>query len=413
MPFRDSFETLQDREPGERWRAVYACRSSLSRGRLVAEPGSATRNQFQRDRDRIIHSTAFRRLKHKTQVFVSHEGDHFRTRLTHTIEVAQIARALARALGLDEDLAEALALAHDLGHTPFGHTGEDALAECMAAFGGFDHNAQTLRIVTRLERRYAGFDGLNLSWETLEGLVKHNGPLLDAQGLPTERYAQAGIPAAIVEYQARQDLWLGTYASAEAQAAALADDIAYDAHDIDDGLRAGLFSLDELRDQPFLAGLLDEIDVLHPGLEPQRATNELVRRVITRFVEDVIAESQRRIATLAPADVDAIRHAAAPVVAFSEPVTAADRAIKNFLYPNMYRHPRISPIRAKAAGVVRDLFGRLSTDPSAMPGEWAAGCDGLDETRRARRIADYIAGMTDWYALDEHRRLFDATPSLR
>ena len=413
MPFHQTPDALQDREPGERWRATYACRSSLSRGRLVTEPGSATRNQFQRDRDRIIHSTAFRRLKHKTQVFVSHEGDHFRTRLTHTIEVAQIARALARALGLDEDLAEALALAHDLGHTPFGHTGEDALAECMAGFGGFDHNAQTLRIVTRLERRYAGFDGLNLSWETLEGLVKHNGPLLDAQGNPTERYADTGIPAAIVEYQAQQNLWLGTFASAEAQAAALADDIAYDAHDIDDGLRAGLFGLDALRDQPFLAGLLDEIDALHPGLEPQRATNELVRRVITRFVEDVIAESQGRIAALAPADADAIRHASRPVVAFSEPIAAADRAIKAFLHPNMYRHPRISPIRANAAGVVRDLFARFSADPSAMPGEWAAGCESLDAHRRARRIADYIAGMTDWYALDEHRRLFDATPSLR
>jgi dGTPase len=327
--------------------------------------------------------------------------------------VAQIARALARALGLDEDLAEALALAHDLGHTPFGHTGEDALAECMAEFGGFDHNAQTLRIVTRLERRYAGFDGLNLSWETLEGLVKHNGPLLDASGRPTERYAESGIPAAIVEYQAQQDLWLGTYASAEAQAAALADDIAYDAHDIDDGLRAGLFSLDELRDQPFLAALLDEVEDLHPGLEPQRATNELVRRVITRFVEDVIEHSQTRIAALAPADADAIRHASGPVIAFSEPIAAADSAIKAFLYPNMYRHPRIGAIRARAAGVVRDLFARFSEEPGAMPGEWAAGCESLDAHRRARRIADYIAGMTDWYALDEHRRLFDATPSLR
>jgi dGTPase len=400
-------------EPGDRWRAAYACRSSLSRGRLVVEPGSATRNQFQRDRDRIIHSTAFRRLKHKTQVFVSHEGDHFRTRLTHTIEVAQIARSLARALGLDEDLAEALALAHDLGHTPFGHTGEDALDECMRGFGGFDHNAQTLRIVTRLERRYAGFDGLNLSWETLEGLVKHNGPLLGGEGRPTERYVERGIPAAIVEYQARQDLWLDSYASAEAQAAALADDIAYDAHDLDDGLRAGLFTLADLRALPFLAELLDEIDALHPGLEVHRATNELVRRVITRFVEDVIGESQRRLATLDPGDADAIRRAPAPIVAFSEAIAGADRAIKAFLYPNMYRHARIGEIRKRAADVVRDLFARFWETPSAMPGDWAAGCDGLDENRRARRISDYIAGMTDWYALDEHRRLFDATPSLR
>jgi dGTPase len=413
MPHPQSPEAEPDREPGDRWRAAYACRSSLSRGRLVEEPGSATRNQFQRDRDRIIHSTAFRRLKHKTQVFVSHEGDHYRTRLTHTIEVAQIARALARALGLDEDLAEALALAHDLGHTPFGHTGEDALDECMAGFGGFDHNAQTLRIVTRLERRYAGFDGLNLSWETLEGLVKHNGPLLGGDGKPTSRYAATGIPAAIVEYQDRQDLWLDSHASAEAQAAALADDIAYNAHDIDDGLRAGLFELADLRALPFLAGLLDEIESLHPGLEKPRATNELVRRVITRFVEDVIAQSQARLAVLAPADADAIRRAGEPVIAFSEAIATADREIKAFLYPNMYRHPRIAGVRRRAADVVRDLFERFMVEPGAMPAEWGEGCDALDEQRQARRISDYIAGMTDWYALDEHRRLFDATPSLR
>lgn len=402
-----------DREPGDRWRAAYACRSSQSRGRLIAEPASPTRSHFQRDRDRIIHSTAFRRLKHKTQVFVSHEGDHYRTRLTHTIEVAQIARALARALGLDEDLAEALALAHDLGHTPFGHTGEDALDACMHKFGGFDHNAQTLRIVTRLEHRYAGFDGLNLSWETLEGLVKHNGPLIDPDGMPTARYAKTGIPAAIVEYQERQDLWLDSHASAEAQVAALADDIAYNAHDIDDGLRAGLFGHAELRVVPFLADLLDEIERLHPGLETSRATNELVRRVITRFVEDVIGRSQELIAALAPTDADAIRRAGEPVVAFSEMITTADRQIKAFLYPNMYRHPWVGVIRQQAADVVRDLFTRFAAAPQAMPPDWAAGMTELDEPRKARRIADYIAGMTDWYALDEHRRLFDATPSLR
>lgn len=412
-PEKPFFTAGSDFEPGDRWRAPYACRTATSRGRLIAEPASPTRNPFQRDRDRIIHSTAFRRLKHKTQVFVSHEGDHFRTRLTHTIEVAQIARALARALGLDEDLAEALALAHDLGHTPFGHTGEDALAECMAAFGGFDHNAQTLRIVTRLERRYAGFDGLNLTWETLEGLVKHNGPLLLADGAPTERYAATGIPAAIVEYQAKQDLWLDSYASAEAQAAALADDIAYNAHDIDDGLRAGLFGHAELKAVPFLAGLLDEIEALHPGLETARTTNELVRRVITRFVEGVIVESQARLADLAPADADAIRRAGGPVIAFPVAIESADRDIKAFLYPNMYRHARIAPIRQDAAQVVRNLFSRFNADPALMPVDWAAGCEALDAHRRARRIADYIAGMTDWYALDEHRRLFDATPSLR
>ncbi len=413
MPQPQSLVLDASREPGERWRAVYGCRSSLSRGRLIEEPGSATRNHFQRDRDRIIHSTAFRRLKHKTQVFVSHEGDHYRTRLTHTIEVAQIARALARALGLDEDLAEALALAHDLGHTPFGHTGEDALDECMRAYGGFDHNAQTLRIVTRLERRYADFDGLNLSWETLEGLVKHNGPLLEPDGRATARYASSGIPMAILDYQQRQDLWLDSHASAEAQAAALADDIAYNAHDIDDGLRAGLFELSDLRVIPFLAELLDEIAHLYPGLEKARATNELVRRVITRFVEDVIARSQALLSALAPADADAIRRAGSPVVAFSERVQEADAQIKGFLYPNMYRHPRVAVLRQKAADVVRDLFTRFSAAPQAMPQDWGQGVEQLDEARRARRIADYIAGMTDWYALDEHRRLFDATPALR
>ena len=413
MPQPQTMPGTQPAEPGERWRAPYACRSSRSRGRLVVEPVSPTRSEFQRDRDRIIHSTAFRRLAHKTQVFVSHESDHYRTRLTHTIEVGQIARALARALGLDEDLAEALALAHDLGHTPFGHTGEDALHACMAGFGGFDHNAQTLRIVTRLERRYAGFDGLNLSWEMLEGLVKHNGPLLDGAGRPTARYAAEGIPVAILEYQSQQDLGLDTHASAEAQVAAIADDIAYDAHDIDDGLRAGLFGLDDLRAVPFLGGLLDEIGRLHPGLEASRVTNELVRRVITRFVEDVIGTSGKFIADLAPADADAIRRAGHAVVAFSPAVEAADKAIKGFLFPHMYRHPRVQVIRDQAAQVVRDLFARFLATPEAMPVEWAAGCGGLDEPRLACRVADYIAGMTDSYAQAEHRRLFDATPPLR
>ena len=413
MPQPQSMPATAPPEPGERWRAPYACRSSASRGRLVAEPDSATRSAFQRDRDRIIHATAFRRLAHKTQVFVAHEGDHYRTRLTHTIEVGQIARALARALGLDEDLAEALALAHDLGHTPFGHTGEEALDACMAGFGGFDHNAQTLRIVTRLERRYAGFDGLNLSWEMLEGLVKHNGPLLDAEAVPTARYREGGIPVAILEYQRQHDLQLDSHASAEAQAAAIADDIAYDAHDIDDGLRAGLFGLDDLRAVPFLAGLLDEIERLHPGLERQRATNELVRRVITRFVEDVIGTSRAALARLAPQDADAVRAAGEPVVAFSPAIAEADRAIKAFLFPRMYRHPRVKLVREQATGVVRDLFARFTATPQAMPPEWAEAAMGLDEARLTRRVADYIAGMTDSYALSEHRRLFDATPSLR
>ena len=293
------------RPNGERWRAAYATDPARTRGRLIPESGSPTRSDFQRDRDRIIHSTAFRRLKHKTQVFVHHEGDHYRTRLTHTLEVSQIGRALARALGLDEDLAEALALSHDLGHTCFGHTGEDALDACMARHGGFDHNAQALRIVTRLERRYAGFDGLNLAWETLEGLVKHNGPLLTADGRPTPRYEARGIPAAILEYDALHDLELGQHPGPEAQGAALADDIAYDAHDLDDGLRAGLFGLDACRAVPFLGLLLDDIENRHPRLDESRTVHELTRRLITRLVEDAIAESGPRLA--ACENLDAVR----------------------------------------------------------------------------------------------------------
>jgi dGTPase len=373
---------------------------------------SPTRSEFQRDRDRIIHSSAFRRLKHKTQVFVYHEGDHFRTRLTHTIEVSQIARALARSLGLDEDLAEALALSHDLGHTPFGHTGEDALDDCMADFGGFDHNAQALRIVTRLERRYAEYDGLNLAWETLEGLVKHNGPLLDATGEPTLRYVGRGVPLAILEYNAQQDLWLSTHASAEAQAAAIADDIAYDAADIDDGLRAGLFQIDDLREVRFLDDLLTEIDSRYPGLETPRRIHELTRRVITRFVEDVVAESERRLSILAPRHADDIRQAGATMVSFSAQIEDADNAIKHFLYPHVYHHPKVMEVRRQADSIVRDLFRRFMAEPEAMPEEWHENLPD-DEPRLARRVADYIAGMTDRYAILEHRRLFDVTPDLR
>jgi dGTPase len=398
---------------GERWRAPYASDPAASRGRLHPEAASPTRSDFQRDRDRIIHSSAFRRLKHKTQVFVYHEGDHFRTRLTHTIEVSQIARALARSLGLDEDLAEALALSHDLGHTPFGHTGEDVLDECMAGFGGFDHNAQALRIVTRLERRYAEYDGLNLAWETLEGLVKHNGPLLDPQGRPTLRYAEGGVPLAILEYNEQQDLWLATHAGGEAQAAAIADDIAYNSHDLDDGLRAGLFSIEDLREVPFLKDLLQEIDSRYPDLETSRRIHELTRRVITRFVEDAVAESDERLTALAPQDADQIRHAGEAVVSFSGAMREADAAIKRFLYPHMYRHPKVMNVRRQADDVLRDLFRRFMAEPSALPDEWRANLPSGDEARLARRVADYIAGMTDGFALVEHRRLFDVTPDLR
>jgi dGTPase len=398
---------------GERWRAPYACDPAASRGRLFPEEPSPTRSPFQRDRDRIVHSSAFRRLKHKTQVFVYHEGDHYRTRLTHTLEVSQIARALARSLGLDEDLSEALALSHDLGHTPFGHTGEDALDDCMAAFGGFDHNAQALRIVTRLERRYAAYDGLNLSWETLEGLVKHNGPLCDGNGQPTGRYAARGVPGAILDYDAVQDLRLASHAGAEAQAAAIADDIAYDAHDLDDGVRAGLFAIEDLSDVPFLAALLSEIDARYPGLETARRVHELVRRLITRFVEDAVTESERRLTHLAPRDADAVRSAGAPVVAFSQAIAEADRAIKAFLFARVYRHPRVLIVREHADAIVRDLFRRFLADTASMPDEWRRGLPGADEARRARRVTDYIAGMTDRYAIQEHRRLFDETPRLR
>src|SRR5579883_769085 len=398
-------------------RAPYAADPAASRGRIFPEPPSPTRTDFQRDRDRIIHSTAFRRLAHKTQVFVYHEGDHFRTRLTHTIEVGQIARALARALRLDEDLAEAVALGHDLGHTPFGHTGEDALDDCLSPYGGFDHNSHGLKIVTELERRYADFDGLNLSFETIEGLVKHNGPLVDAAGAPLGRWRKRGAPQAILAYNLRQDLALARFASLEAQAAALADDIAYDAHDVDDGLRAGLFDLATIRATPFIAALLDEIDRLYPGLETNRAIHELSRRLVTRFIEDAIGESRRRLASAGVASLDDVRRADGTLVGFSPPLAAAAEAIKAFLFAHMYRHPSVTRVRERADGVVRRLFGAFFADPAKMPAEWAqltADAEARDgEAGRARAVADYIAGMTDRYAIAEHRRLFDEAPDLR
>jgi dGTPase len=393
--------------------APYGAAAAASRGRLFSEPKSPTRGDFQRDRDRIIHSTAFRRLAHKTQVFVAQQGDHFRTRLTHTIEVAQIARALARALRLDEDLAEAVALAHDLGHTPFGHTGEDALDACLADFGGFDHNAQALRIVTELECRYADFDGLNLTWETLEGLVKHNGPLVDAAGLPMPRYAKRGVPAAILSYDRRQALDLASFASGEAQVAAIADDIAYNAHDLDDGLRAQLFDLEAVRSVRFLDGLLHEVEGLHPELAPLRAIHELVRRVITRFVEDVIQESQSRLAATRPGNVADIRALGRPIIAFSSGMAAAERALKSFLSDHMYRHKSVMRVREKADCVVRSLFSAFTSAPDQMPSEWAQAASSGDLRHRIGVVSDYIAGMTDRFCMAEHRRLFDETPELR
>ena len=394
-------------------RKSYACDPLQSHGRLHPEPASKGRSPFRRDCDRVIHCTAFRRLKHKTQVFVFDEGDHYRTRLTHTLEVAQIARALARALGLDEDLAEALALAHDLGHPPFGHAGERALDECLSVFGGFDHNAQTLRVVTLLERRYPTFDGLNLTWETLEGLVKHNGPLTDRDGRLVSRYRAHGIPETIREYVKLQDLQLWSYPSVEAQVAAIADDIAYNAHDIDDGLRAELFDLDDIAAVALPGKIIADIRAAYPVLDSARVVHEIVRRLIGLLIEDVIAETGRRLAVLAPQSADDVRQASAGVVGTSPAVAEAERAIKSFLEKRMYRHPRVQHVMDEAAGIVRELFARYSASPDDLPAEWRDGLADMDAAARARRIADFIAGMTDRYAQAEHSRLFDSTPELR
>ena len=393
---------------GYRPRAAYACDPSRSLGRLFDEVESPTRTPFQRDRDRIIHSTAFRRLKHKTQVFVAHEGDHYRTRLTHTIEVAQIARALARALCVDEDLAEAVALVHDFGHTPFGHTGEDALNEKMAPWGGFDHNAQSLRVVTRLERRYAEFDGLNLTWETLEGLVKHNGPLTDAAG----KGLKGPVPRAILDYSQLHDLELARYASIEAQCAAIADDIAYNTHDIDDGIRSGLISLDMLEAVGLPGSILKGVRERYPTLDPVRTGHELMRRQITQMVEDVIVTARANLARLAPSSPDAVRGAGETIVGFSAEMAAAEKELKTFLYAHLYRHPEVMRVRGEAEQIVKDLFDAYFADPRAMPDGWREGLDRADDRVKARDVADFIAGMTDTYALKEHRRLFDRTPDL-
>ncbi|ULO23900.1 deoxyguanosinetriphosphate triphosphohydrolase [Methylocystis sp. SB2] len=397
--------------------AAYASDAARSRGRLYAEAPSPTRSEFQRDRDRIIHCTAFRRLAHKTQVFVPLDGDHFRTRLTHTIEVGQIARALARALRCDEDLAEAVALAHDLGHTPFGHAGEGALEACMAPYGGFDHNAQALRVVTLLERRYARYDGLDLTWETLEGIVKHNGPLLpgarDEHPLHHPEEPVAGVAGIrplsryIAAFDAIFPLDLSTFASVEAQAAAQADDIAYIGHDIDDGLRAELFSLDDIARTPFIAGVLAHVRDEHPGLERPRVIHELVRRVITAFVEDAIGESLRRLTRISPASADEARRAGEAIVRLSPPMAEAERDIKAFLFANMYRHEKVLGVWERARDAISRLFPAFFENPELMPAEWAAQAVQLQDADRAVVVADYIAGMTDRYALNEARRLSD------
>ena len=376
--------------------APYACLPETSRGRLHPEPESAHRTPFQRDRDRIIHSSAFRRLKHKTQVFVEHEGDYYRTRLTHSLEVAQVARTLARALGLTEELAEAVALAHDLGHTPFGHTGEDALAACMAPYGGFDHNAQALRIVTRLEARYAEFDGLNLTWETLEGLAKHNGPVAPP------------LPHALADYAALHDLDLHTHASAEAQAAALSDDIAYNTHDLDDGLRAGLFTEEELTALPIVGDCFREVDRRWPALDPSRRQHEALRRVFGALVEDVLQTSRLALASAAPGTAADIRALGRPVIAFSSGLASDLRQIRSFLFERMYRHWRVVRMRRKTTQVVTELFEIYLDTPRVLPDDWReAATAASGQTERARVVADYIAGMTDRFALQEHRQLTD------
>ncbi len=379
--------------------APYAAKSAESRGRRHPEPESPTRTAFQRDRDRVIHSVAFRRLMHKTQVFVSHEGDHYRTRLTHSLEVAQISRSLARTLKLDEDLAECVALAHDLGHPPFGHTGEDALKERMAAYDGFDHNAQTLRLLTKLERRHAGFDGLNLTWETLEGVVKHNGPLEGPAAAKREP-----LPAAIVEYAQTHDLWLATHAGLEAQVAAIADDIAYNNHDVDDGLRAGLFTIADARGLPLVGPALSDVEEKHPAAAPEILIAEAVSALIGAMVDDVVEETRARLAVLKPNHADDIRRAGRQIVAFSDRLRPKLDGLRAFLHQNMYRHERVNRARSEAKEIVRALFDRLMSDPGALPADWLARA-AVGPGSRARAVCDYIAGMTDRFAMREHERL--------
>ena len=381
--------------------ASYASDPKHSRGRLYNEPESSYRNIFQRDRDRIIHCSAFRRLKHKTQVFVYHEGDYYRTRLTHSLEVSQIARSISRAIGLNEDLSEALALVHDFGHTPFGHAGEDALAEMMKPYGGFDHNAQSLRLVTKLERRYPTFDGLNLSWETLEGMVKHNGPLVGPLSV-----SKKPIPLAVSEYINEHNLDLDTFPSAEAQVASLADDIAYNCHDIDDGLRAGLFDIDDMQGLPLVWPAFEDIKRRYGSLERSRLIHMAISQVIGVMVEDMISETSARLENHNIATVEDVRNLNRPIVAFTDSLLSADKAVKNFLSKNMYRHHRVNRMTSKARRVVREIFLILFDEPELLPAEWRNQAENQEEGSRARVIADYISGMTDRYALEVHKKLF-------
>jgi dGTPase len=393
--------------------ASYASKPEHSLGRLYGTGPSPTRSEFQRDRDRIIHSTAFRRLQHKTQVFLHHEGNHFRNRLTHTLEVSQMARSMARALRLDEDLAEAVALSHDLGHTPFGHAGERALHRCMAPFGGFDHNIQAMRVVTRLENRYAEHDGLNLTWETLEGILKHNGPLVGADGAPVGKYASEGLPSGLDDIPAVSDLRISSHASLEAQAAAIADDVAYNAHDIDDALRAGLITLIDLADVPLAGPIVRAVLERYPDVGPKRQAHEVQRRLITGSIENVIASSSVNIAAAGVRTADDVRKAGRTLVTFSPDTAEGERGLKAFLFERVYRHEAVMIAVRRSEKVVQDLFTRYM-ERRDLPGRWGEATRATaSEPALARIVADFIAGMTDPYALDEYARLFDARVEFR
>ena len=382
--------------------APYACLAKHSRGRLHAEAETKTRSPFQRDRDRIIHSGAFRRLIHKTQVFVYHEGDYYRTRLTHSIEVAQIARSIAIVLGLNDEIAESLALVHDFGHTPFGHSGEEAMNAVMTPYQGFDHNAQSLRVVTKLEQRYGGFDGLNLTWEVLEGLAKHNGPLC-------EKGRFDGLNVNLRTYNDLHDLELHTFASAEAQVAAVSDDVAYNNHDIADGIRAGLLTMGQLEELPLLKDIIRDVRDKYGALEDGREIHEVVRRLINLMVNDILTESKKRIAALKPETVNDIRAASKSVISFSPEMKEFDKRLKSFLMRNMYRHYKVNRMSSKAKRVITDLFELFQAEPECLPTEWQSPEIMADEMMRARHVADFIAGMTDRYAIREHKRLFDTS----
>ena len=379
---------------------MFATEWENSRGRFIDEPISRTRTPFQRDRDRIIHASAFRRLKQKTQVFVAHEGDHYRTRLTHSLEVAQIARSVSRTLGLDEDLSEALALAHDIGHPPFGHAGEDQLDECMQAYEGFDHNAQTLRVVTKLEARYPTFDGLNLTWEMLEGLVKHNGPLLTGDARLEE------LPVAFRDFVHLEALELDQFAGPEAQVAAWADDIAYNNHDIDDGISAGLFSIEDLEELPLVGDVFSAVKAEYPVLDRARIVNEAVRRLIGFWIDDLTTETRRRVALYEPKSAADVRALDKPLVAFSETLDRDQRQLRAFLYERMYKHYKVNRMRSQGKRILKELFELFIAEPETLPDLWRYDAEQVPPDRRARLICDYLAGMTDNYAIELHRRLF-------